>query len=110
VSGFKRKPMPDELTEALRGHAANLPSVTPTAQAQQPAGRGEEGASALPRPRAPRTVQINWNASEGLARLIAIEAAKAGSTRRFIARLMKQAGYDVPEADLNPADNRRRWS
>jgi hypothetical protein len=54
-------------------------------------------------------VQINWNASEQLARLIAQEAAKVGSTRRFIARLMKQAGYDVPEADLNPADNRRRW-
>jgi hypothetical protein len=39
----------------------------------------------------PRTVQISWNASEELARLIAIEAAKAGSTRRFIARLRKQA-------------------
>jgi hypothetical protein len=106
MSGFKRKPMPDELTEALRGHAANLPSVTPSTV--QPVSGGGEGAS--PRPRAPKTVQINWNASEDLARLIAIEAGKAGSTRRFIARLMKQAGYDVPEADLNPADNRRRWS
>ena len=109
MSGFKRKPMPDELTEALRGHAANLPSVTPAA-APQPHDRRGEGAPTSARPRAPRTVQINWNASEDLARLIAIEAAKAGSTRRFIARLMKHAGYNVPEADLNPADNRRRWS
>ena len=70
------------------------------------AGRG--GGFAAPRP--PKTVQINWNASEQLARTIAIEAAKVGSTRRFIARLMKQAGFDVPEADLNPADNRRRWT
>jgi hypothetical protein len=93
--------MPDELTEALRGHAVNLPSVTPSSQ---PASRG--GAS--PRPRPPKTVQINWNASEQLARTIAFEAV--GSTRRFIARLMKQADYDVPEADLNPADNRRRWT
>ena len=108
MSGFKRKPMPDELAEALRGHAANLPSVTPAAAAPQPFG-GQGDGPAPPRPRAPRTVQINWN-SEDLARLIAIEEAKAGSTRRFIARLMKQAGYDVPEADLNPADNRRRWS
>jgi hypothetical protein len=104
MSGFKRKPMPDELTEALRGHAASLPSVTPT----QLVSRGGEGAP--PRPRPPKTVQINWNASEQLARTIAIEAAKVGSTRRFIARLMKQAGFEVPEADLNPSDNRRRWS
>ena len=110
MSGFKRKPMPDELTEALRGHAANLPSVTPSATAPQSVSRGGEGAPPSTRLRAPKTVQINWNASEELARLIAIEAAKAGSTRRFIARLMKQAGYDVPDADLNPADNRRRWS
>ena len=105
MSGFKRKPMPDELTEALRGHAASLPSVTPPQLVNR---GGEEGAP--PRPRPPKTVQINWNASEQLARTIAIEAAKVGSTRRFIARLMKQAGFEVPEADLNPSDNRRRWS
>jgi hypothetical protein len=108
MSGFKRKPMPEELTEALRDHAANLPSVAPSPPPQQSASRGGEGAS--PRPRPPKTVQINWNASEQLARTIATEAAKVGSTRRFIARLMKQAGFDVPEADLNPADNRRRWT
>lgn len=109
MSGFKRKPMPEELTEALRDHAANLPAVKPSSPpAPQAASRGGEGAS--PHPRPPKTVQINWNASEQLARTIAIEAAKVGSTRRFIARLMKQAGFDVPEADLNPADNRRRWT
>ena len=50
MSGFKRKPMPDELTEALRGHAASLPSVTPP----QLVNRGGEGAlrpgRARPRP------------------------------------------------------------
>jgi hypothetical protein len=106
MSGFKRKPMPDELTEALRGYAASLPSVTRALP--QPVSRRGEGPP--PRPRPPKTVQINWNASEQLARTIAIEAAKVGSTRRFIARLMKQAGFEVPEADLNPPDNRRRWS
>jgi hypothetical protein len=48
--------------------------------------------------------------TEDLARVIAREAAKAGSTRRFIARLMRDAGYEVPAADLNPPDNRRRWT
>jgi hypothetical protein len=55
-------------------------------------------------------VQVNTSVTEALARIIATEAAKAGSTRRFIARLMRDAGYDVPAADLNPPDNRRRWA
>jgi hypothetical protein len=106
MSGSKQNPIPDELFEALRMHAANLPAISPSTP--QPTSRGELGN--LSRPRAPKTVQINWNASEQLARTIALEAAKVGSTRRFIAKLMKQAGYDVPEADLHPADNRRRWA
>lgn len=63
---------------------------------------------ALVRP--PPTVQINFKASEGFAELVAREAEKEGSTRRFFARLMKQAGYDVPDADVNPVDTRRRRS
>jgi hypothetical protein len=95
VAKFERKPLPDELTAQLKAGIRDVPSAVPEQ------GRGR---------RAPPTVQINWNASEDLARIIAQEAAKAGSTRRFIARLMKDAGYDVPEADLNPVDNRRRWN
>lgn len=99
---FKRKPPPEELTAALRASVQNVPSAV-----VQPFAPG------LPepkRPKAPKTVQINWNASEELARIIAEEASKSGSTRRFIARLMRDAGYPVPEADLNPPDNRRRWN
>jgi hypothetical protein len=55
-------------------------------------------------------VQINFQASEAFAELVAREAEKAGSTRRFFARLLRQAGYDVPEADVNPPDTRRRRS
>jgi hypothetical protein len=102
MAEFKRKPMAEELTAALRAGVQGVPSAIP----DLPQGRGGDGG----RQRAPKTVQINWNATEELARLIAQEAAKAGSTRRFIARLMKEAGYDVPEADLNPPDNRRRWT
>ncbi len=108
MSGFKRKPMPsaDELNAALKQHAGDLPAVTGNVSRETVEGRAGEGG----RPKAPKTVQINWNATEDLARIIAGEAAKVGSTRRFIARLMKDAGYPVPEADLNPPDNRRRWA
>jgi hypothetical protein len=93
VSGFKRKPLAeDELTLALRATTGHLPAVV---------GQG--------RGKAPKTVQVNFNASEMLARLISQEAAKVGGTRRLVARLLQQAGHEVPEADLNPPDNRRRW-
>lgn len=107
MSGFKRKPMPsaDELTEALRGHASELPTATGGGM-DGPVPRGGEGG----RPKAPKTVQINFNGTEELARLIAKLAQNAGSTRRLIARMLKDAGHIVPEADLNPTDNRRRWN
>lgn len=54
-------------------------------------------------------VQINFNASEAMARIVAQEAAKLGSTRRLFAKLLRDAGHDVPEADLNPMMNKRRW-
>lgn len=60
-----------------------------------------------PKPRHPAVVQVNFKASEAFADLIAREAEKAGSTRRLFARLMRDAGYDVPDADVMPADNRR---
>jgi hypothetical protein len=64
----------------------------------------------VPVHRPPPTVQINFKASEAFADLVAREAEKEGSTRRFFARLMRQVGYDVPEADVNPVDTRRRRS
>jgi hypothetical protein len=106
MSGFKRKPLQsaDELTEALRGHAGSLPAVT--GGVAEPQGRaGQEG-----RPKPRKTVQVNFNCTEEMARLIAQLAAEAGSTRRMLARLLRDAGHSVPEADLNPSDNRRRWT
>jgi hypothetical protein len=103
MADFKRKPMPDELTAALRAGVQGVPSAVAE---QPPANRGGE----VGRPKAPKTVQINFNGTEELARLIAKLAQEAGSTRRLIARLLKDAGHTVPDADLNPSDNRRRWS
>jgi hypothetical protein len=107
MSGFKRKPLQtaDELTEALRGHAGALPTATgrPDPAVQ---GRGGEGS----RPKAPKTVQVNFSCTKDMARLIAQLAVEAGSTRRMFARLLLDAGHNVPAADLNPPDNRRRWA
>lgn len=107
MAEFKRKSLPAELTEAIRSHASALPSATgqPAPVNSQPAQRAGQGT----RPRPPRTVQLNMNVSEDMARLVARLAKEAGSTRRLFARLLRDAGHDVPEADLNPADNRRRW-
>ena len=52
-------------------------------------------------------VQINFKASEEMAMLLAREGEKAGSTRRFLARLLREAGYEVPDGDVSPPDNRR---
>ena len=90
-----------ELTAQLSGATAHLPAAAP---APPPAA-----ATPAPVPaKAPKKVQINFQASEAFAELLAREAEKAGSTRRFLARLMRDAGYDVPEADVNPPDTRRR--
>lgn len=103
MSGLKRKPLPDDLNAALRTHASGLPMATGESALHQ--GRGGEGG----RPRAPKTIQVNFSCTEDMARLIAQLAAEAGSTRRMFARLLRDAGHSVPGADLNPPDNRRRW-
>ncbi len=99
MSAFKRKPLErDDITEALRAHTAHIPAATGQVQ---PIGQGKG--------KAPRTVQINFNASEAMARIVSQEAAKLGSTRRLFAKLLRDAGHDIPDADLNPLVNKRRW-
>jgi hypothetical protein len=108
VSNFKPKPPPDELTAAFKSHLRSVPTAvveeTPPLVAAQPAEREGEGR----RRKAPPVVQLNLNITEELADIITEEARKAGSTRRFIARLMKDAGFPVPDADLTPYMNVRR--
>jgi len=101
MSTFKPKRVSgSDLAAQLSGATAHLPAATPrpVAALQQPHAREKP----------PPVIQVNFKASEALADLIAVEGLKAGSTRRFFARLMRDAGYDVPEADVNPPDNRRR--
>jgi hypothetical protein len=98
VSNFKPKRVSGaDLAAQLSGATSNLPAAVPASTVRETAPT-----------RPPPVVQVNFKASEAFADLIAREAERAGSTRRLFARLMREAGYDVPEADVNPPDNRRR--
>lgn len=55
-------------------------------------------------------MQINLRASKDMAWLVARLSAERGSTHRLIAQLLRLEGHDVPEADLNPHDSRRRFT
>lgn len=99
MSAFKPKRVSGaDLAAQLSSATASLPAAVPI-----PASPSQDNK----RQRPPPVVQINFKASEAFADLIAREGEKAGSTRRFFARLMRDAGFDVPEADVNPPDNRR---
>jgi hypothetical protein len=103
MSPFKPKRVSGaDLAAQLSGATADLPAAVPIVSTPhasfQPASRQKP----------PPVVQVNFKASEVFANLIAREAEKAGSTRRLFARLMRDAGFNVPEADVNPPDNRRR--
>jgi hypothetical protein len=109
---FKPKPPPEELTAAFKTHLRSVPTAVveddPTIAAPQPAPTSANGEGEGRRRKAPPVVQMNFNITEELADIITEEARKAGSTRRWLARLMKDAGYPVPDADLTPFMNVRR--
>ena len=99
MSTFKPKRVTGaDLAAQLSEATVDLPSTT--GSSRQPAERIQV--------RPPPVVQVNFKASEAFADLLAREAQKVGSTRRLVARLMRDAGFDVPEADVNPLDPRRR--
>lgn len=103
MSSFKPKRVSGaDLAAQLSSATASLPAATP----MPPSAPLSFQDNARQRP--PPVVQVNFKASEAFADIIAREGEKAGSTRRFFARLMREAGFDVPEADVNPPDNRRR--
>ena len=53
-------------------------------------------------------MMMSFKASKSFARMLAREAEAEGVIRRFVARLCKEAGYPVPEADLNGGLKKRR--
>ncbi len=99
------RPSSQELLATV-GRVAAESGQLPTAPTGRP-GAGEGAPSA--RLRAPPTVLVNFKATLPFAKLIAEASVKEGGVRRMVARMLKEAGYDVPEHDLKPAVNRRTY-
>jgi hypothetical protein len=99
------RPSSQELLATV-GRVAAESGQLPTAREHAEWTRAGEG-TATPRRVASTTVLVNFKATLPFAKLIAEASAKEGGVRRMIARMMKEAGYDVPEQDLKPAVNRR---
>ena len=93
------RPSGAELVRQISAETADLP----------PTRREPELAPSAPLSVTPTaTEQINFRGSPELARILARLAAEQGSIRLVIARLLRDAGYSVPEADLAPPPGRRR--
>ena len=106
-TGLKRKPSGLELAGALAPITEDLPATTVVrAEPERAAGRRQASAAAAPKL---ELVQINFRASKSMAKIIARLSAERGSTRRLIAQLLQLDGHQVPAADLNPPDTRRRY-
>ncbi len=99
------RPSSQELLATV-GRVAAEGAQLPTAQ--QLPGRSGAGEGEQPvRRSAPPTVLVNFKATLPFAKLIFEASAKEGGVRRMVARMMKEAGYDVPDHDLKPTVNRR---
>jgi hypothetical protein len=100
MTGLKRTPV-DRLSgaELVRQIAAETETLPPTRREPEPLGSP---------PPSTATEQINFRGSPELARILAKLAAEQGSIRLVIARLLRDAGYRVPQVDLLPPPGRRR--
>lgn len=96
-----RREDPAVLAAKLMSGAATLPTTTAPKPAPPP-----------PPARREPSLQINFRVTPKLARLLHDQQAAAGDigVRCFIARVLKQAGYDVPAEDMEPRFNKRDYS
>jgi hypothetical protein len=93
-----RRPSGAELVAQIAAETVDLP----------PTRRESASSRSAPAPTTTATEQINFRGSLELARLLARLAAERGSIRLVIARLLLDAGHDVPPEDLAPPPGRRR--
>lgn len=137
MSSFKPKPTGIELVRSIRETTTGVdigegrdarPAATPSVaappksappEAPPPAPKRMSAAqrAKIERPRveeraAEPVLQVNFKCSiqmfKELTRGVA-DMGPRGSQRRFLAQLMRNAGFDVPDADINPPESRRRF-
>ena len=87
--------------KAKRTPAPELASIVEAA-AKRPAKAAAPAEAATPAPTPPpaKNMQLNFSCSPGLVYLVNEHAVKEGGIRAFIARVLKEAGYPVPDEDL----------
>lgn len=107
MAGLKRTPVDRpsgaELVRQIAGETDTLPPTR-----REPEVSGGQGSPSMPAAASTATEQINFRGSPDLARILARLAAEQGSIRLVVARLLRDAGYPVPDADLAPPPGRRR--
>ena len=87
------------------GHEAETKRMSAAQRAKIERPRVEERA-------AEPVLQVNFKCSIQMFREITRgveEMGKRGSQRRFLAQLMRKAGFEIPDADINPPESRRRF-
>ena len=137
MSSFKPKPTGIELVRSIRdtatgvdigeGRGVRSPTAAPAPHApkpivpeplvSEPKPMSAAQRAKIERPRvearaAEPVLQVNFKCSIQMFRELTrgVEAmGTRGSQRRFIAQLMRKAGFDVPDADINPPESRRRF-
>ncbi len=73
---------------------------------------GSIGANLIPTtvpPKAEPSLMMSFKASKPFAKMLAEAAEPEGGLRRLVARVFKEAGYPVPDADLVNAKRRRTY-
>lgn len=94
---------PAELTARLSSAVAHLPTTRPPSP-PQPASPQSSPISA----RKDKTVLVNFRASRQLAKAVQQVSAEHGGTRRWLAKLLHEQGYQIPAEELVPPPPTRR--
>ncbi len=114
------RPSSAELAAALGPAVTNLiPTAPPTPKPAPPALAPVPPASppvaapmpAVPpaRPPAEPVLMMSFKASKPFAKMLAEAAEKEGGLRRLVARVFSEAGYPVPQSELQPQKRRRTY-
>jgi hypothetical protein len=92
---------PAELTAKLSNAVAHLPTTRPPLQPVSP----QPIAAPVVKE---KTVLVNFRASRQLAKAVQQVSAEHGGTRRWLAKLLYERGYQIPAEELAPPPPSRR--